>query len=66
MRRLMGHLAQFSSFFNQGEVLCTQSLTYLLQDAEARKVFSEHVASCVGTRVQDDLIWKAEACQPDG
>ena len=30
VRRLLSHLAQFSSFSNQGELLCTQGLAYLL------------------------------------
>ena len=31
VRRLLSHLAQFSSFSNQGELLCTQGLAYLLR-----------------------------------
>ena len=38
-QRLLSHLAQFSSFSKQGELLCTQGLTYLLENPDARAAF---------------------------
>ncbi len=45
MRRLMGHLAQFSSFSKQGEVLCTQGLKYLLENSDARVAFADWIST---------------------
>jgi hypothetical protein len=66
VKRLMGHLAQFGSFSNQGEVLCTQSLAYLLQNPEASSVFREYLSERVDRPIAADLRWKAEAYQEDG
>ncbi len=63
MRRLLTHLAQFSVFSRQGEVLCTRGLEYLLQD----KIASEAFANLVGcpADLRHDLRWRAEALAPD-
>lgn len=63
MRRLLTHLAQFSVFSRQGEVLCTRGLEYLLQD----KIASEAFANLVGcpADLRQDLRWRAEAQQKD-
>ena len=66
MKRLMGYLAQFYSFSHQGEVLCTQSLAYLLENPEASSVFSKYLSERVGSPIAPDLTWKAEAYQEDG
>lgn len=61
----MGHLAQFNSFLSQSEVLCTQSLKYLLEDPEASSVFSKYLSEQIG-RLIAPLTWEAEAYQKDG
>jgi len=79
MRTLLGHLAQFSSFSTQSEVLCTQGLTYLLENPEARAAIAEQIAAHAGVAVGGGLTWRAEvrqledstrpdleACTPDG
>jgi hypothetical protein len=65
MRRILGHLAHFGSFFSQGEVLCTQGLTYLLQGSDAREAFGEHLSKRAGSLIPSDLVWNAEAYQAD-
>ena len=43
---LLGYLARFGSFSAQSEVLCTQGLTYLLQEYEdARSALATEVAA---------------------
>ncbi|CAN7445069.1 hypothetical protein LJR235_002858 [Pararhizobium sp. LjRoot235] len=66
MRRLMGHLAQFSSLSKQGELLCTQGVAYLLQNPDARKRFGDHISKAVGRTVNSNLTWRAEVRQKDG
>ena len=66
MRRLLTHLAQFSSFSKQGEVLCTQGLTYLLENSDARAALSSFLSGQAGLTVDSDLTWRAEVRQPDG
>jgi hypothetical protein len=79
MRRLLTHLAQFSTFTRQGELLCTQSLAYLLQDDEARATFGRYVATHTRTALPPAVTWRAEVrqsndfgrpdlegCSPDG
>lgn len=66
MRRLMSHLAQFSSLSKQGELLCTQGLAYLLQNPDARKSFGDHISKAAGRTVNSNLTWRAEARQKDG
>lgn len=64
MKRLLGHLAQFDSFFSQGELLCTQGLTHLLREhSEARSALAAEIGSRSGVSPQDDLTWRAEAYQ---
>ena len=65
MRRLLAHLAQFSSFARQGELLCTQSLAYLLENDEARAVFAAYISRCTGTELSRELRWRAEVRQPE-
>jgi hypothetical protein len=66
MRRLLTHLAQFSSFSSQGEVLCTQGLAYLLEDTDARSAFASYISTAAGLHVTGDLKWRAEVRQQDG
>jgi hypothetical protein len=63
---LLGYLARFASFTAQSEVLCTQSLTYLLQaHKEARSALAKIVAR-TGIEIDDALTWLPEAKQKDG
>lgn len=66
MRRLMSHLAQFSSISKQGEFLCTQGLAYLLQNPDARGRFADHISKLVHRTVSSDLNWRTEVRQQDG
>lgn len=65
MRRLLTHLAQFSSFSRQGEILCTRGLEYLLEHADARAAFSAHILAICGVALSRDLVWRAEPRQED-
>ena len=66
METLLGHLAKFGSFSNQGEVLCTGGLAYLLKNyAEARSELASELAARAGIKVSDDLSWVSEARQDD-
>jgi hypothetical protein len=64
-RTLMSHLAQFSSFSKQGELLCTHGLAYLLQNPDARRAFHELISESVGRTLDPSLTWRAEARQKD-
>jgi hypothetical protein len=66
MKKLLGHLAQFSSFSRQGELLCTHGLTYLLGDPSANKTFTEFVGRTAGISLPETLEWKPELVQTDG
>jgi len=66
MIKLMGHLAQFASFSKQGELLCTQSLTYLLKGTEAKEVFSSLLGHSIGSSIPETLLWRTEHRQSDG
>jgi hypothetical protein len=66
MRRLLTHLAQFSSFFKQGEVLCTQGLAYLLKNSAARAEFGAYISKHACRTLGSNLAWKAEVRQEDG
>ncbi len=66
MRTLIGHLAQFSVLSKQGELLCTQGLSYLLQDVDARRAFASHVLGKSGSAIVDAVTWRAEVTQQDG
>ena len=63
-RRLITHLAQFAAFSQQGEVLCTRGLEYLLEDFEARKGFAALALSSVVSgptvAVPEELTWRGE------
>jgi hypothetical protein len=65
MRTLMGHLAQFSSFSKQGELLCTHGLAYLLQNPDACRAFCRLSSERVGSAIGPDLRWRAEVRQQD-
>jgi hypothetical protein len=65
MDRLLGHLAQFGSFAQQGELLCTQGLAYLLRDAEGEQAFTGWISSATGHSLNPGLSWWAESRQED-
>ncbi len=62
----MGYLAQFSSFSKQGELLCTQSLAYLLMNTNAQHAFAAFLGAAVSSSISETLTWRAEHCQSDG
>jgi len=63
---LLGYLAKFGSFSQQSELLCTQGLTYLLQEHEdARSALADEVKARTGIVIGDSLTWLAEARQED-
>lgn len=66
MIKLMGYLVQFASFSKQGELLCTQSLSYLLKTTEAKKVFSSFLGHAIGSSISETLLWRTEHRQSDG
>jgi len=61
----LGHLAQFGSFSQQGELLCTQGLAYLLGDAEGERAFTDWISSATGHPLSPGLSWLAESRQED-
>lgn len=64
MTRLLGHLAQFNAFSNQGEVLCTQGLAYFVREhPDARAALAAEISSRAGLALPDDLHWRTEAVQ---
>jgi hypothetical protein len=64
MSTLLGRLAQLGSFSMQGELLCTQGLTYVLQKhPNARSVLATEVKTHTGVSVSNDLTWRAEVVQ---
>jgi len=65
MDRLLGHLAQFGSFAQQGELLCTQGLAYLLGDAEGEQALTGWISSATGHSLNPGLSWWAESRQED-
>ncbi|MEI6171926.1 MAG: hypothetical protein WCQ45_05575 [bacterium] len=65
MDRLLGHLAQFGSFSQQGELLCTQGLAYLLRDTEGERVFTGWISKATGHPLSPGLTWQAERVQED-
>lgn len=66
MRRLLTHLAQFGSFYSQAELLCTQGLTYLLENPDARVAFRDFISNRAGYQLSTELEWRAEVRQQDG
>ncbi len=66
MDRLLGHLAQFGSFWSQGELLCTQGLAFLLGHPEGDLRFTDLISSATGRPIPPGLNWGAEALQEDG
>ena len=66
MNKLLGHLAQFASFSRQGELLCTQGLTYLLRQPAANIAFTGYVGRIAGIALPKTLEWKPELVQTDG
>jgi hypothetical protein len=65
MDRLLGHLAQFGSFWQQGELLCTQGLAYLLRDAEGERAFTDLISRATDRPLSPGLRWLAESRQED-
>ena len=65
MRRLLTHLAQFSSFAKQGELLCTQSVAHFIQDREARTAFNRYVCGLLNSPSLGEFAWRAEVRQAD-
>lgn len=65
MEKLLGHLAWFASFWQQGELLCTQGLAYLLEDPEGERALTDFVTSAAGQTVSLGLTWQAECRQGD-
>ena len=65
MDRLLGHLAQFGSLSQQGELLCTQGLAYLLEDPEGERVFTGWISSATDHPLSSGLSWLAERRQED-
>src|SRR5450756_1727996 len=66
MDRLLGHLAQFGSFSQQGALLCTQGLAYLWRDTEGERVFTGLISLATGHSLSPGLSWQAERRQEDG
>lgn len=66
LQRLLGHLARFSSFSTQGEVLCTQGLAFLLRNSAASKALMTYLQAGAGTAVSEEVTWLPEAIQRDG
>jgi hypothetical protein len=65
MDRLLGHLAQLGSFWQQGELLCTQGLAYLLRNAEGERAFTDLIGQAAGRSLSPGLSWQAECVQDD-
>lgn len=65
LRRLLSHLAQFSSFSKQGEVLCTRGLEYLLENPGAREALATYLSVRAGVAFNHSVVWRAEVCQKD-
>lgn len=63
MNTLLGHLAQFASFTRQSEVLCTQGLTHLLRNTDARQALAAEIHTRSGFDLGSDVVWVAEAHQ---
>ena len=66
MHTLLSHLAQFSAFARQGELLCTQALAHLLQAPAAGVAFAELLTRAIGVAVAPARTWHAESIQKDG
>lgn len=66
MDRLLGHLAQYASFWDQGELLCTQALAYLLRNEHAERAFSDFICASTGCAPFGPLEWWPELTQADG
>ncbi len=63
---LLGHLARFSSLSSQAELLCTQGLTYLLDNySEANSIMANEVTKHTGVQIDKDLHWVPEVRQGD-
>ena len=64
-RTVAGYLAQSGWLSQHGEVLCTQGLTFLLNDRGLRAAFGRYLSDRTGVVVDDDVVWLAEARQAD-
>jgi truncated hemoglobin YjbI len=65
MDEILGYLAQFGSFARQGELLCTQGLTFLLKNRDGERALRELVSTNTGHLVATELKWRAESRQTD-
>ena len=65
MKTLLGHLSQFSSFTSQGELLCTQGLTFLLRNREAAGAFTRMLGERSSAPLNNALTWRTEHAQAD-
>jgi hypothetical protein len=65
MDEILGYLAQFSSLARQGELLCTQGMTFLLKNRDGEKALRELISTATGHLVATELKWRAESRQID-
>ena len=65
MSTLLGHLARFSSFGKQSELLCTQGLAHLLKNRHARAEFAHELSAQTGFEISGNVTWPAEPRQSD-
>ncbi len=69
MRRpdtLTGYLARTAAFAQQGELLCTLGLNYLLGDAPTRDSLAQFLSEKSGLEISYDLSWQPETRHDDG
>lgn len=66
MDSILGYLARFSSFFRQGELLCTQGLAFLLNGQDYELAFRELVGAAAEWPLPTRLDWRPESRQLDG
>lgn len=64
-RTVAGYLAQSGWLSQHGEVLCTQGLTFLLNDSGLRDAFGRYLSDRTGVAIDGDAAWLAEARQAD-
>jgi hypothetical protein len=56
MGTLLGHLAHFGSLSTQAELLCTQGLAFLLQNAAVRAALAAKLNAATSMQLREDLI----------
>ena len=64
-RTLLGHLATLHSLASQGELLCTQGLTFLVNQSKANDAFRSLLEGASGVQLPPKLVWRAEERQAD-